>query len=1054
MNLPSIGVHPKQLHHVIVAAILIRVDSRSFAIPKIRLAAVCHGNPTVAFAVLAGGLAGRVTSDWHPWLKSMPVAHLPTLTRPDVSLNMQQIAMNVFELRIVPHSRAAPAEAWIIPGSEPGVWLEELLRWNEPLADVALYLLPTSAHDRSPSGLLVLPPRRHREKGPERRGLAQPYRCRAGRLYLPATARLEPDVSDVELLATLPDRISLLHPVLGLVGFDPSDRMRVCDLLQPLPATVGSNGWDRAREGVTIQDRLLSVVPLDPPSLESILQSGQENIGGRAAEIPGFNLNDPGAGAGQAVKSPGAKPEPSAFQQWLARSIQQMTRFMPPVAGNSAWAKGMQQWAEGMLNRLSQNLPSLRNEKLKDLLKLLETDPELGLQFALPLAGEDSHRGIASGNDLQRHDVNFNLGHALGGGGGPASPWYTPADIYQGLVQRYRALAEREMKLGRFRRAAYIYAQLLADFHSAASALKQGKHFREAAILYRDKLKNSLEAARCYAEGGLLQEAIELYEAQKQFAVAAELWEKLERPEEAERCYRAGVELLLSGGQRLAAARMLHAKLHVPDEALVILSAAWPDEADAVPCLKERFEMLGRLGRHKAAAGLTAELRNQSLPTARAVALAALLAEQTETYPDQTLRGEFSTATRAVVSHHVREAELPPVRELLSAVGRLAPQDRLLQRDTLRYAARHRVARKPPLPQPGAVRNVRRFALPGLGNQFAWRAAEAKDDLFVIAGASDSQVLLMMRDWRGALKCPTTSWDTPARSESRTLGLSFGESILLLDPPNVLSVRRIHPTDRSALRVGTPEWAGRDTVAMAHGQQNTIWTVRRMPVGPPVLALHHANGSLLLTEALFMAETPTLASFSVEFNAQGLQADLENESTADLSEDLDARNAKITLACPRLSRRDVVRLNEELPAISGQAYVGVGPHLFCAASDHSLKAADLGQTIQSLAVSPRQFDGRVAAVCSHQVVVLQGDLAKEVHRSGNLEHPSAGFTRGGQLVIASSAGGMVLPRPGDKKPIFTFPAVGPLLPQILATDTPTGFAMITQKGEVHVCETQ
>ena len=982
-------------------------------------------------------------------------SHLPSLTPPDVSLNMQQIATKVFELRIVPHSRpAVPAEAWVIPGVEPGVWLEELLRWREPLADVALYLLPTSALDRSPSGLLVLSPQRYGEKGSQRRGLGQPYCCRAGRLYLPAMARLEPDVSDAELAATLPDRISLLHPVLGLVGFDPSDRMRVCDLLQPLPVTVASNGWDCAQEGVTIQDRLLAVVPLDPPSLESILQSGQENIGGRAAEIPGFNLDDPNAGTGQAGKSPGEKPEPSAFQQWLARSIQQMTRFMPPVAGNSAWAKGMQQWAEGMLNRLSHNLPSMRNEKLKDLLKLLETDPELGLQFALPLSGEDNHRGIASGNDLQRHDVNFNLGHALGGGGGPASPWYTPADIYQGLVQRYRALAEREMKLGRFRRAAYIYAQLLADFHSAASALKQGKHWREAAILYRDKLKNSLEAARCYAEGGLLQEAIELYEAQKQFVVAAELWEKLERPEEAERCYRAGVELLLSGGQRLAAARMLDAKLHVPDEALVVLTAAWPHEADAVPCLKERFEMLGRLGRHKAAAGLTAELRDQSLPTARAVALAALLAEQTETYPDQTLRGEFSTATRTVVSHHIREAELPPVRELMSAVGRLAPQDRLLQRDTLRYAARHRVAPKPPPPRPGAVRNVRRFALPGLANQFAWHAAETAGDLFVIAGASDSQVLLMLRDWSGAVKGRPISWDTPARSGPRSLVLSAGDMILLMDPPNALPPKRVHPDGHPPQRVGTPEWAGRDTVAMAHGQQNTIWTVRRMPVGPPVLALHHAKGLLLLTEALFMAETPTLASFSMEFNAQGPEADLENDSTADLSEDADARNAKVTLACSRVSGRNSPREDNTLPAISGQAYVGVGRHLFCAASDHSLIAADLGQTIHSLAVSPRQFDGRVAAVCANQVVVLQGDLAEEVHRSGNLEHPSAGFTRDGQLVIASSAGGMVLPRPGDKKPIFTFPAVGPLLPQILPTDTPTGFAMITQKGEVHVCETQ
>ena len=101
-------------------------------------------------------------------------------------------------------------------------------------------------------------------------------------------------------------------------------------------------------------------------------------------------------------------------------------------------------------------------------------------------------------------------------------------------------LAGREMRLGRYRRAAYIYAHLLGDFTNAAAALVAGKHWREAAVLYRDKLKRPEMAAKCLEQGGLWAEAIEFYEQLGDFEKVGDLYAQLEQPEEAEKGLAAG----------------------------------------------------------------------------------------------------------------------------------------------------------------------------------------------------------------------------------------------------------------------------------------------------------------------------------------------------------------------------------------------------------------------------------------------------------------------------------------------------------------------------------
>ena len=150
------------------------------------------------------------------------------------------------------------------------------------------------------------------------------------------------------------------------------------------------------------------------------------------------------------------------------------------------------------------------------------------------------------GNELVSRDINFNLNTL--GGGSPADVWNIPPDQQYLLIQQYRELAAREIRLGRHRRAAYIFAKLLGDLVSAAGTLEAGHHFREAAALYRDRLNRPVDAAKCLERAGLLDEAALIFIECGLFEQAADIYVRLERQEEAEQLLRSWAEQLISNG--------------------------------------------------------------------------------------------------------------------------------------------------------------------------------------------------------------------------------------------------------------------------------------------------------------------------------------------------------------------------------------------------------------------------------------------------------------------------------------------------------------------------
>jgi tetratricopeptide (TPR) repeat protein len=616
--------------------------------------------------------------------------------------------------------------AWFVPGASAAVWLEELVRWGVAHGSLVLRVIPTSRQDLNPRGILVTAPSGVLPRvGPA----CLRYGRLASRLYLPVEAFLDPDVSEAELTALLSrDTEYVWHPATGLIGFERADLLRVADLLAG-PAASG-RAWDRARPGIGFARRLTSLLPTNPPTVESILGQGRDDIGsdsgslGSLPRAPGEPSSGPLASAGR-----GALGAFAGLVGWL-------TRRAPGDPGREpGWVGRLRDWANRKLEGISDALTARRNREIARLMDLLERDPDQGLRYALPMGGSGAHRGVSTpGDRLTHRDVNFNLGRL--GGGAAADFWDLPPDYHTRLVARYRELADREIRLGRHRRAAYIFAELLGDLPAAARTLMAGGHFREAAVLYRDRLNQPAEAARCLEQGGLWAEAIALYEELRAHEKAGDLYAKLDQHDNAREQYQQATVLHRAGGSFLEAARVLEQKLQEPDQALAELRGGWPASPHAGHCLRRFLALLGRLGRHEETRQRIEQFRKEPVPAQVEGSLVDILSETATSYPDRAVQATAADCTRVRAARQLPEAEPAEARQLVNAVNRLEPQDRLLGRDCQHYLQRQP---RPTVQRPSRRKSPSLVGRVQLPRDIEWRAATGGGAEVYAAGVRDGE---------------------------------------------------------------------------------------------------------------------------------------------------------------------------------------------------------------------------------------------------------------------------------------------------------------------------
>jgi tetratricopeptide (TPR) repeat protein len=739
--------------------------------------------------------------------------------------------------------------AWLLPHADCHEWLREIAGWDVDQAALRFVPIPASATDISVTGALIVPDKTN-IRASER---CIPYTRIAGRVYVPLDSEICPGLSDGELEALFAgDYVYIWHPGIGLIAAEDSDVMRAADLIAPLRPRPRQ--WNRAVPGLAIIERLSMLAPHVELSFQQLLEKARDDIGTQGESLPGLPESPTEPGDGWLDKAG------RALAAGTAGAIQSLINMLPSGSEGAAWLNKLREMIANRVNRLMTVQEHLRHKEISRLLHLLDQDPDKGLKFALPLNAllAAAHRGLAPpSNRLSKRKIDFNLGRL--GGGRPADFWHIAEQFRQRLLTKYRELANRELHLGRYRRAAYIFAELLGDLDAAAMALANGHHFREAAIIYRERLKRPLAAAKCLEGGGLLSEAIEQYEELQMYEEVGNLYTKLGDQEKAYEAYRDAATRFSAINDYLSAARIWDEKLSDSDQAIAALQAGWPHSPQASQCARSLFALLARTANHQAAHRQILDIVSQCPETKQYVRSAEVLAELVEGgYPMADVCERAGDALQQVVSNRLQLAERSEAAQLVAALSKLAPHDRLLERDGRRFVSAMETPSQRPLTLREKIRvlNTITLGLPG-----CWQTAAVVNQVIVVAGVLDHRMVLTRCHFavsehdQYVVPWPKVSVRTDAKIElvaDPWGSLSLGVYVVGENPlPRKTGFARTD-TFSESITVGALTESERP-IGVARGMFGSIYTVEYREA--PVVQISSAEGDLISTHHLPIDDT-------------------------------------------------------------------------------------------------------------------------------------------------------------------------------------------------------
>jgi tetratricopeptide (TPR) repeat protein len=625
------------------------------------------------------------------------------------------------QLRLIPAPAPQPVRAGYLPGTDVMAWLEEMAR--HPGA--RFFVAPNAAAEAEPGGLVIVPKGGGTEAaafGPR----VLPCGLEHGCVVTPATTRLDPLLTAEEATRLLTYPLYFFHPTVGLVAFEENDAITPEALIvAPLP---GAASWLKAVHGVGAQPRLTRVMLVLPEDGSALFGNAGSGIGSEDPRNLTKNLSltermqDRLLGGAATVG------------KGMLKGLGGLAGMLGGVAGagkGDAKSGGMMdrlaEWSAKQMEKLAEQ----REREIQRLMKLLETNPDMALRFAIPFGGAgNAPRGAAPpGGRLTERNPVFGARR----GSGPADVWNFSDQTSWALQQKYRDLANRELAAGRFDRAAYIFAELLGDWHAAAGALMRGRRFQEAAQIYEKKLNNQWLAAKCLEEGGLLADAVVLYAALLQHEKCGDLLRKLGREREAVAAYQ---EALKSGKDRLHDARILFEKLEQHGLALAVLASGYPASAEARQCLEKQFEYLNRLNATDDARALAAGLSHPNRQLPLALPMAEMLHGLHQVQPDPEVQAVLARVALEVIGTGLANAS-DREKQLLELLPKFAPSDLLLKRDAFRFQEERTRARRRSSEKAAATKFVMRMSRKGrlnLPQGIGWRHLISRGPTWLATG--------------------------------------------------------------------------------------------------------------------------------------------------------------------------------------------------------------------------------------------------------------------------------------------------------------------------------
>ncbi|MCA9112249.1 MAG: tetratricopeptide repeat protein, partial [Planctomycetaceae bacterium] len=490
-----------------------------------------------------------------------------------------------------------------------------------------------------------------------------------------------------------------------------------------------------------------------------------------------------------------------------------------------------------------------------------------------------------------------------------------------------------------------------------------------------EKLHRPWEAVRCLEQGGLFDEAVKLYEELEAYEKIGDLYVRLEQPDEAEQAYQRAVDQFVKKDDYLAAAKLQEQKLHDVDAALTTLDAGWPRSGQARACLDESFRMLGRLGRHEAARQRVSVLGRQTLRDDRMPLLVDGLVEAAVGYPDDEVQRLAADVARVSTSRVLKRRRVNS-KPLLDALRRLAPQDRLLDRDCHRFA---RTSKPKPVAKPTTSKQNSGGVLSFIPEQIReyqfnrdvdWSKCQLTSRGFYVSGFRKKEIVLTRGGWNtdedelaSCVWSPKCNSDRPILMAVNNLGdvyLDFG----FPDFGDISGLERaeITPDDdfRNRSVAGTPGWLPFNKAGFALTPAGHLWCIES-----DFKTLKVIDGS---GTPLSIRELPRL------------------EGSYDLSEWPPPE-------IPIYARDD-------------GGLIGVGPHLLAVTKKDVSLVGDSHTPIRSI-VGAIPFSSRQVVVLSEQRGLMiwrifENDVYEAFYHPH--ESPTGTFMRDGRLVVVGDAG--------------------------------------------------
>ncbi|RVU02897.1 hypothetical protein EOD41_02870 [Mucilaginibacter limnophilus] len=665
-------------------------------------------------------------------------------------------------------SQGAPAMGAFIPGSSPRDWLTEIGSWKVPLATLRCFVMPASLADNRTSGLFVVFAAKIL---PDPSKLRHPYRLTADRLFLPVQASLYPPIDTSELKALLLWDLQVFHPVIGLVGFEAKDELQWAQLIQlrqaettdwslahpgiPLPPPLQMIGLETEEAPAEVMEELKAVINPRPLS-EIPVTDADENVMAREGKkalnwlskiglylLLFFILLGPvilillGVCLLVVLFKAGNFPTGGLIPLLviLARVLFNIPGLFSS-GGRGAVTTSNQQGifgrAKQWINQRLEDLEKQRDSELKRLVNLFDQNTDEALRYAIPLSSPYLNRGTApASGKLGRRSTLFNLGNL---GGGRRVDGWDLGDYNLILRQRYEKAANEAIAAGDFKRAAYIYAHLLGNLHSAANVLQQGKLYREAAAIYQDHLKSERMAAECLEKGGLLTEAITLYLKLENPEKAADLYRLLGKETEAIRYYRQKQQSLQAAGEYLQAANLTIDKLHETEEGKAILLQGWKDHKAAEACL-ERYLDICNDSENGGLSTAVSDIYAKHVPPLKRTSFLNVLAKMSSLHPEEQFQATALHIAYETVSAQAAAGDTGGLKLL----SRFVPQDRLLSSDAVRYA-QHRLKLPPVLTGPKYWE---------LRKDYHWLSVAPYHDQLLAIGRKDNDLYFIRANWQG-----------------------------------------------------------------------------------------------------------------------------------------------------------------------------------------------------------------------------------------------------------------------------------------------------------------